>query len=64
LVIWSDAVNWPWRTGTSVHRTIYGCPPGSTHRSGEVLIGMMDTPDLAREAVDAHNDRLASGKMP
>lgn len=57
-------MNWPWRTGTSVHRTIYGCPPGSTHRNGEVLIGMMDTPDLAREAVDAHNARLASGKMP
>jgi hypothetical protein len=62
VVIWSDAVYWPWRTGTSVGRTLYACPPGSSHRNGEILIGMMDTADLAREAVDAHNGRLAASK--
>jgi hypothetical protein len=45
----------PWRTGQSVGRTIYACPPGSSHRDGEVLIGIMDTPELAKAAVDAHN---------
>jgi hypothetical protein len=29
-------------------------PPGSSYRDGEVLIGMMDTPELARAVVDAH----------
>lgn len=53
----SDAleVTWPWRTGRSVGRTIYACPPGSSYRVGEVLIGMMDSPELATAAVEAHN---------
>lgn len=46
---------YPWRTGRSVGRTIYACPPGSTYRDGETLIGLMDTPELARAAVVAHN---------
>jgi hypothetical protein len=48
----------PWRTGTQVLRTIYACPPGSSHRNGEVLIGLMDTAELAREVVEAHNARI------
>lgn len=50
----------PWRTGQSVGRTIYACPPGSSYRQGEVLIGLMDTPELARAAVDAHNARIGT----
>jgi hypothetical protein len=52
----------PWRTGTSVHRTIYAMPPGSSHRVGEVLIGLMDTPELAREVVEAHNEHVDARK--
>jgi hypothetical protein len=53
----------PWRTGTSPGtdgRTIYACPPGSSHRHGEVLIGMLDTRELAQEAVRAHNASLVA----
>lgn len=49
---------WPWRVGQSVGRTLYACPPGSSYRDGEVLIGLMDSPELAQEAVTAHNQRL------
>jgi hypothetical protein len=49
----------PWRTGRSVGRTIYACPPGSSYRNGEALIGIMDTPELADAAVTAHNAWLA-----
>ena len=52
----------PWRTGKSIHRTIYACPPGSSYRDGEVVIGMMDTPELAEAAVFAHNRLL--GETP
>lgn len=60
----TEAVRWPWRTGTSVGRTIYGCPPGASHRNGEVLIGLMDTPELAREAVAAHNSHVPHIESP
>lgn len=53
---------WPWRTGRSVGRTIYACPPGSSYRNGEVLIGMMDSPELATAAVEAHNFLLGEQK--
>lgn len=36
----------PWRVGRKVGRTIY---------QGDTLIGMMDTPELARRVVDAVN---------
>lgn len=48
----------PWRVGKSVGRTIYACPPGSSYRDGEELIGMMDTPLLAEEAVASHNANI------
>lgn len=54
----ADLAAWPWRVGRKVGRTIYATPPGD---EDGVLIGMMDTPDLAREAVDAHNERLSRG---
>lgn len=46
---------YPWRTGRSVGRTIYACPPGSSYRNGEILIGMMDSEDLATRVVEVHN---------
>lgn len=52
--------SWPWRTGTQVGRTLYAMPPGSSYRHGEVLIGLMDTAELAREVVEAHNERLSA----
>jgi hypothetical protein len=39
-----------WRVGTQVGRTVYDGPKGSGH-----LIGVMDTPELARRVVDAVN---------
>jgi hypothetical protein len=45
-----------WRVGRKVGRTIYlqlGDQPGDT----DLLIGMMDTPDLARRVVEAMNAR-------
>jgi hypothetical protein len=59
----TDLARVPWRTGTSPGtdgRTIYACPPGSSHRDGEVLIGMLDTRELAQEAVEAHNAGLVA----
>lgn len=53
-----DPTSLPWRVGRSVGRTIYACPPGSEPRNGELLIGVMDSPELAVEAVDAHNHML------
>ena len=46
----------PWRTGKSIGRTIYACPPGSSYRDGEIVLGMMDTPEIARHIVEIHNE--------
>lgn len=54
---------WPWRTGTQVGRTIYAMPPGSSYRNGEVLIGMMDSPEIAEDAVRCHNAVLEGGRL-
>jgi hypothetical protein len=40
-----------WRVGRSVGRTIYACGPDGD----DVLIGMLDTPALAADAVRTHN---------
>lgn len=50
-----DVTEVPWRTGKSIGRTIYACPPGSSYRDGEIVIGMMDTPELAAHVVLVHN---------
>lgn len=64
---------WPWRMGQSVGRTLYACPPDSSYRDGEVLIGMVDSPELAEHVVEIHNqwlearqlsERLWSGEAP
>jgi hypothetical protein len=47
-----------WRTGRKVGRTIYA-QIGEQPSDGDVLIGMMDTRELADEAVRAHNLTLA-----
>jgi hypothetical protein len=47
-----------WRTGRSVGRTIYA-QPGPDPSDDDPLIGVMDTAELAAEAVGAHNALLA-----
>jgi hypothetical protein len=46
-----------WRTGRSVGRTIYAMRGGAPSDT-DPLIGMMDTAQLARVAVEAHNELL------
>lgn len=48
-----------WRTGRHVGRTIYVQPGDGPDRDRDVLIGMMDTVELAQLVVDAVNERLA-----
>lgn len=49
--------DFPWRVGRSVGRTVYAVT-GPAASKADVLIGVMDTPFLAEEAVDCHNRRL------
>lgn len=49
--------DFPWRTGRTVGRTIY-VVRGPIASSNDILIGVMDTPRLAEEAVECHNSRL------
>jgi hypothetical protein len=52
------APNWlPWRTGRKVGRTLYA-QIGNVPSDDDVLIGVMDTPELADEAAKAHNATL------
>jgi hypothetical protein len=52
----SDLVNLPWRAGVG-GRAIYAQIGGG---KDDVLIGMLDTPELAAEACAAHNARLTT----
>jgi hypothetical protein len=68
--------DFPWRVGRKVGRTIYACKyePGDLiggRASGLVivsdhddLIGVMDTPELATAAVNAHNAAIGFGPAP
>jgi hypothetical protein len=47
----------PWRTGRKVGRTIYA-RLGREPSDDDVLIGVMDTPELAAAAVAAHNQEI------
>jgi hypothetical protein len=47
-----------WRVGRKVGRTIYAMV-GSEPSDLDMLIGVMDSEALARDAVSAHNTRLA-----
>lgn len=49
-----NPVDLPWRTGRKVGRTIYA-QVRIEPSDGDVLIGMMDSRELASEAVEAHN---------
>lgn len=53
-----------WRVGRSVGRTLYA-QAGSAPGPADVLIGCLDTPELARAAAGAHNallDRVAQAR--
>ena len=47
----------PWRTGRKVSRTIH-VVIGDQPDTYDPLIGLMDTVELAREAVESHNAAL------
>lgn len=53
----------PWRVGRTVGRTIYAMV-GAAPSEDDVLIGMMDTAELAGEACVAHNHRRTRGRGP
>jgi hypothetical protein len=46
-----------WRVGRKVGRTVYAMV-GAKPSGDDVLIGVMDSEALARDAVGAHNTRL------
>lgn len=50
----------PWRTGRHVGRTVY-VQAGEDPSDTDMLIGMLDTPELAEAAVRAHNAEVAGG---
>lgn len=58
-----DPLQLPWRQGRRVGRTIYTVV-GEEADGGGWLIGIMDTPALAREACDAHNIHLLNAAPP
>ena len=49
----------PWRVGRKVGRTIYQ-QQSADPADGDVLIGLMDSRELAQAAVDAYNRLLAA----
>ena len=58
----------PWRTGRHQGRAVYA-QYGNEPTRTDVLIGLMDTPELAAEVVLAHNALLArpgdrAGQVP
>ena len=53
----NESVTRKWRTGRKVGRTIY-VQIGDEPSNNDVLIGVMDTPELAQAAVDSHNMNL------
>ena len=53
----------PWRVGRTAGRTIYAMV-GAVPSDDDVLIGMMDTAELAGEACVAHNHRRTRGRGP
>lgn len=53
----------PWRVGRKVGRTIYAMV-GPEASDDDVLIGMLDTRELARAAVEQHNAHLEHAQAP
>lgn len=52
-----DALLMRWRTGRKLGRTVYA-QAGTEPADDDVLLGLMDTPALARETCEAHNKVL------
>lgn len=52
-----DTLLMKWRTGRKLARTVYA-QVGKEPADVDVLLGLMDTPALAREACEAHNKCL------
>lgn len=50
-----------WRVGRKLGRTIYAME-SSEPTDADHLIGVMDTPALARAAVEGHNERIDAGR--
>lgn len=57
LMFEDEYVRAVWRTGRTVGRTIYA-QRGGIPSDTDPLIGVMDTRELAEEAVDSHNRML------
>ena len=55
----SGDLSGPWRVGRTVGRTVYR-QTGNDPAKGDELIGLMDTPELARQVVGAVNARCVS----
>jgi hypothetical protein len=53
-----DPLYLPWRTGSHAGRTVHA-QAGDEASRADVLIGVMDSPELAAEVCSAHNKRLA-----
>lgn len=47
-----------WRVGRKVGRTIYAVVGKQMANDSDVLVGVMDTPELAAAAVEAHNQAV------
>lgn len=58
-----DPRDFPWRIGRRVGRTIY-LDDNPDPNDGSKLIGVMDTPELAVEAVAGHNVLLRKREAP
>lgn len=58
----TDLATVPWRIGRKVGRTIYAVV--GPDRDSDELIGVMDTRELAAEAVEAHNERVHPRMWP
>lgn len=54
----NDPRDFPWRIGRRVGRTVYYDDGSPNPNDGSKLIGVMDTPELAVEAVAGHNALL------
>ncbi len=57
-----DLCSLPWRCGRHLGRTVYAMA-GAEASDADVLVGIMDTPELAAEAVTAHNCGIAGGDV-
>lgn len=55
-----SVIEYPWRVGKSIGRTIYAVPPGASYRDGEAVIAIglgndEDAAAVAAHIVELHN---------